>query len=93
METWWVDETMDERLVKRDRLEQRLRGRYSDEVINDLLRIVEKFINYWYEAGNEIRKLMGLLRRVRPLWHNAGLAGHCLGTSLSRCKLHTCKRR
>ncbi|GAB6945059.1 hypothetical protein [Vulcanisaeta sp. JCM 14467] len=70
---------MDERLVKRDRLEQRLRGRYSDEVINDLLRIVEKFINYWYEAGNEIRKLMGLLRRVRPLWAQRRLGRSLFG--------------
>ena len=64
-ETWWVDEIMDEWLEKRDRLEIQLRGKYGDDVVNDLLRMVnkfidynEKFLNYWHEVGNEVRKLI-----------------------------------
>ena len=56
---------MGEWLMARDRLEVQLRGRYRDEVINDLLRLVDKFINYneefmnyWHEVGNEVRKLI-----------------------------------
>ncbi|GAB6944980.1 hypothetical protein JCM14467A_17620 [Vulcanisaeta sp. JCM 14467] len=64
-ETWWVEEVMDEWLEKRDRLELQLRGKYNDDVVNDLLRLVDKFIgyneqflNYWREVGNEVEKLI-----------------------------------
>ena len=62
---WWIEEWMDEWLEKRDRLETQLRGRYSNETINDLLRLVdefisynEKFLNYWRDIGGEVRKLI-----------------------------------
>ncbi|WP_460173676.1 hypothetical protein, partial [Vulcanisaeta sp. JCM 14467] len=64
-DSWWVEEIMDEWLEKRDRLEVQLRGKYSEEVINDLLGLVDKFVsynerflNYWREVGSEVRKLI-----------------------------------
>ncbi|WP_054850262.1 hypothetical protein [Vulcanisaeta sp. JCM 14467] len=62
---WWIIEWMDEWLERRDRLEVQLRGRYSEEVINDLLGMVNKFIgynerflNYWRSVGDEVRRLI-----------------------------------
>ncbi len=64
-ETWWVDEVMDEWLIARDRLETQLRGKYSDDVVNAITGLVDKFINYnerflnyWREVSNEVRKLI-----------------------------------
>ena len=45
-EAWWVVEAMDEWLMARDRLEVQLRGRYSEEVVNDLLGLIDKFVSY-----------------------------------------------
>mgnify|MGYP001773257582 CR=1 FL=1 len=62
---WWIERAMDEWLEARDRLEVRLRGRYGEEVVNDITGLVNKFIShdeqlwrYWHEAGNEVRKLV-----------------------------------
>ena len=44
--TWWIEEITDEWLIARDRLETQLRGRYGDDVVNDLLGMVDKFISY-----------------------------------------------
>ena len=56
---------MDEWLEKRDRLEVQLRGKYSEEIVNDLLRMVDKFINYneqflnhWRSVGGEVKELI-----------------------------------
>ena len=64
-DSWWVEEVMDEWLEKRDRLEIQLRGKYGDDVVNDLLRLVDKFISYtedfwryWHEVGNDVEKLV-----------------------------------
>ena len=64
-ETWWIEEWVDEWLIARDRLEVQLRGRYSDDVVNDLLGMVDKFINYnedfwryWHEVSNEVKRLV-----------------------------------
>ena len=64
-DVWWIEGIMDEWLEKRDRLEVQLRGRYSEEVINDLLGLVDKFINYserfwnyWQTIGGEAKKLV-----------------------------------
>ena len=45
-EAWWVVEAMDEWLMARDRLEVQLRGRYSEEFVNDLLGLIDKFVSY-----------------------------------------------
>ncbi len=37
---------MDEWLEKRNKLGIQLRGKYGDDVVNDLLRLVDKFISY-----------------------------------------------
>ena len=62
--TWWIDKHREEWLSARERLVTRLRGRYSEDIVNDLLRLVDKFINYneqflnhWHGVGNEVRKL------------------------------------
>ncbi|GAB6944460.1 hypothetical protein [Vulcanisaeta sp. JCM 14467] len=45
-DSWWVEEVMDEWLEKRNKLGIQLRGKYGDDVVNDLLRLVDKFISY-----------------------------------------------
>ena len=64
-ETQWIEETMDEWLIARDKLELQLREKYSDDVINDLLGMVDKFIgyneqflNHWHDVGDEVRRLI-----------------------------------
>ena len=79
-EAWWIDEAMDDWLEKRDKLEIQLRGKYSKEVVNDLLGLIDKFINYneqflnhWHEVGNEVRKLINDLISGRAevvIWSN-----------------------
>ncbi len=56
---------MDEWLNIRDRLEVRLRSKYNEEAINDLLKLIDKFIsqneklwNYWRDVSNEVNKLI-----------------------------------
>ena len=63
--SWWVEEVMDEWLEKRDRLEQRLRGKYGDEIIKATLRLInefinynERFMNYWHEVSSEVKELI-----------------------------------
>ena len=65
---WWIEEWMDEWLIARDNLEIRLRSKYSKEVVNDLLRLVNEFIEYnerfreyWQDKGNEVKKLVNNL--------------------------------
>ena len=78
---------MDEWLEARDRLEVRLRGRYGEEVVNDITGLVNKFIShdeqlwrYWHEAGNEVRKLIEDLINGRAeviIWRNeVGISVH-----------------
>ena len=64
-DSWWVEETMDEWLIARDRLEIQLRGKYSEGVVNAVTGLVNKFINYneeflnyWREVSNEVEKLV-----------------------------------
>ena len=64
-ETWWIKEIMDEWLNARNRLELQLREKYSDDAVNDLLGMVDKFINYnaqflnyWREVGSEVKRLI-----------------------------------
>ena len=81
-ETWWIEETMDEWLEKRDKLETQLRGKYTDEVVNAITGLIDKFVsynerflNYWHEIGNEVRKLIDDLISGRAeviIWSNEG---------------------
>ncbi|GAB6945178.1 hypothetical protein [Vulcanisaeta sp. JCM 14467] len=64
-EAWWIEEWMGEWLERRDRLEQRLRGKYNNEIINDITGLVdrfigysERFLNYWRSVGGETKKLI-----------------------------------
>ena len=48
--------------MARDRSEIQLRDRYSKEVIDDILRLIDEFINYnerfreyWLEVSNEVK--------------------------------------
>ena len=52
-------------LEKRDRPETQLRGKYSEEVVNAIMGLVDEFIsyneqfwNYWHGIGDEVRKLI-----------------------------------
>ena len=79
-ETWWIDEAMDEWLEKRDRLELQLRGKYDDNVVNDLLGMVNKFISYneqflnhWRSVGGEVKELIDNLMSGKAeviIWGN-----------------------
>ncbi|BDR93056.1 hypothetical protein [Vulcanisaeta souniana] len=71
-ETWWIEETMDEWLEARDRLEVQLRGKYSEDIVNAITGLVDKFINYnerflnyWRDVGNETRRLIDNLMNGR----------------------------
>ncbi|WP_252901609.1 hypothetical protein, partial [Vulcanisaeta sp. JCM 14467] len=86
-DSWWIEEAMDEWLMARDRLEVQLRGKYSEEVINDLLGLVDKFIgyneqflNYWRDVGSEVMRLVDDLINGRAkvvIWSNEdGISMH-----------------
>ena len=71
-ETWWIEETMDEWLKSRDRLETQLRGKYGEEVVNAVTGLVNKFIsynerfwNYWRDVGDEVKRLVNDLLNGR----------------------------
>ena len=64
-DVWWVKEIMNEWLSARERLVTRLRGKYSEEVVNDLLGMVNKFISYnedfwryWQTVGSDVKELI-----------------------------------
>ncbi|WP_054850339.1 hypothetical protein [Vulcanisaeta sp. JCM 14467] len=64
-DSWWVVKWMDERLMARDRLETQLREKYSDDVVNDLLGMVDKFISYnedfwryWQTVDSDVKELI-----------------------------------
>ena len=97
---WWIEEAMDEWLEKRDRLEIQLRGKYSEEVINDLLGLIDKFINYnerlwnyWHEASNDVRKLINDLLNSKAeviIWSNEkGVSVHYEYITLNVHKTNT----
>ena len=81
-ETWWIEEWMDEWLETRDRLETQLRGKYNNEIINDITGLVDRFIgyseqslNYWRDVGGEAKKLLEDLLSGRSeviIWSNEG---------------------
>ena len=71
-ETWWIEETMDEWLESRDRLETQLRGKYGEEVVNTVTGLVDKLIsynerfwNYWHDVGDEVKRLVNDLLNGR----------------------------
>ena len=64
-DSWWIDKHREEWLSARERLEVQLRDKYSEDIVNDLLRLVdkfinynEKFLNYWREVGSEVKELI-----------------------------------
>ena len=85
---WWIDRYKEEWLTVRKNLEERLKGKYDDDTINAILRLIDKciryidkFRDYWLRnnVGYELKKLiMDLLNGkieiiVRP---NGGISMH-----------------
>ena len=84
-DSWWVEEWMDEWLIARDRLEVQLRGRYSDDAVNAITGLVDRFINYneqllnyWREVGYETRRLIDDLMngRAEVIVRPSGISVH-----------------
>ncbi|WP_243665726.1 hypothetical protein [Vulcanisaeta sp. JCM 16159] len=62
---WWVEEWMDKLLIIYNNVEVWLRGKYGEEVINNILRLVDEFISYnerlwkyWHDVSNEVKRLI-----------------------------------
>lgn len=66
-DTWWIDRLVNEFINIRKSIETNLRGKYDDIVIDELLKVIDKLIQYIIEfkeywnnkgVGNEIIRLI-----------------------------------
>ncbi len=66
-DTWWIDGHRNEWLVIRKNIEEKLRNKYDDEVVNSVLKLVNeftiyigKFRKYWSEntMWSEVKKMI-----------------------------------
>ncbi len=81
-DTWWIDRYKDEWLTIRKSIEVCLRNKYSDEIINGILKVanafikyLDKFKEYWIKnnIGHEVKRLIEYLMHGKAeiiIWRN-----------------------